>query len=135
MIKLREHGRVPRPWHGINGQLVDPLLTVLFNYPIHPGFLVETIEPGSPAEKAGLKAGTLPVNIGLQEFLLGGDVIISVNDITLDSEEAVDRALDSLEIGEEVLLRYWRDGIELETRATLPERPTLPQDIIQSAGE
>ena len=71
MAKLREHGRVPRPWHGINGQLVDPLLASFFSFPLHPGFLVETIEPGSPAEKAGLKAGTLSVNIGPQEFLLG----------------------------------------------------------------
>lgn len=129
MVKLREHGRVPRPWHGINGQLVEPFLTILFNFPLYPGFLVETIEPGSPAEKAGLKAGTLPVNIGLRDFLLGGDIIISVNDIPLESEDAIERAIDSLEIDAEVKLRYWRDGAEHEIRVILPERPILPEDI------
>jgi serine protease Do len=131
VAKLREHGRVPRPWHGVNGQLVDPLLAMLFRFPLHPGFLVETIEPGSPAEKAGLKAGTLPVNIGLREFLLGGDILIAVNGIPLTSEDAVDRAVASLEIGSEVKLRYWRDGREHETAVVLPERPVLPDDLVR----
>ena len=135
MAKLREYGRVPRPWHGINGQLVDPLLTMLFRFPLHPGFLVETIEPGSPAEQAGLRAGTLPVNIGLREFLLGGDILIAVNDIPLTSEDAVDRAVDSLEIGSEVKLRFWRDGIEHETAVVLPERPILPDDLARPRKE
>lgn len=135
MVKLREHGRVPRPWHGINGQLVDPFFTMLFSFPPYPGFLVETIEPGSPAEKAGLKAGTLPVNIGLREFLLGGDILLSVNDIPLESEDAIDRAIDSLEIGAEVKLSYWRDGSTHEIRIILPERPILPGDIARRHRE
>jgi len=135
MEKLREHGKVPRPWHGINGQLVDPFLTMFFNFPLHPGFLVETIEPGSPAEKAGLKAGTLPVNIGSREFLLGGDILLSVNDIPLESEDAIDRAIDSLEIGAEVKLSYWRDGSTHEIRLILPERPILPGDIARPHRE
>ncbi len=135
MSKLREHGSVPRPWHGINGQLIEPILTELFNYPLHSGFLVETIEPGSPAEEIGLKQGILPINIGLREFILGGDVIISVNGIILDTEESIDQALDSLEIGKEVELIYWRDGIELEARVILPERPILPQDTSRPETE
>jgi S1-C subfamily serine protease len=135
MVKLREHGRVPRPWHGINGQLVDPVLSTIFNFPLHPGLLVETIEPGSPAETVGLRAGTLPVNIGPREFLLGGDILISVNEIPLESEEAIERAIDSLEIGMEVKLSYWRDGTTHEARVILPERPILPGDIARPHRE
>jgi S1-C subfamily serine protease len=135
MVKLREHGRVPRPWHGINGQLVDPVLSTIFNFPLHPGLLVETIEPGSPAETVGLRAGTLPVNIGTREFLLGGDILISVNEIPLESEGAIERAIDSLEIGMEVKLRYWRDGTEHEINVILPERPILSGDIVYPRRE
>lgn len=135
MAKLREHGRVPRPWHGINGQLVDPLLSTFFNFPLHPGFLVETIEPGSPAETVGLRVGTLPVNIGPREFLLGGDILTSVNEIPLESEDAIERAIDSLEIGAEVKLRYWREGSTNEIKVILPERPILPGDIARPHRE
>ncbi len=37
---------------------------------IAPGFVVETVEPGSPAEEIGLRGGRLPVAIGTYSGLV-----------------------------------------------------------------
>ncbi|MDH3980461.1 MAG: trypsin-like peptidase domain-containing protein [Gammaproteobacteria bacterium] len=83
--ELIEHGRIRRPWHGINGKMLDFSLVMLINYPLQPGFLIETIEPGSAADQAGLRAGVLPLQVGAQEFILGGDIITKVNGESITS--------------------------------------------------
>jgi len=71
---LIEHGRVIRPWHGVFGKLVTVQFRMLLKVPLMPGFMVETVEPGSPAETLGLRGGYLPVSVGADEYLLGGDI-------------------------------------------------------------
>jgi S1-C subfamily serine protease len=125
--QLIKNGRVIRAWYGVNGRVVPPQLT--YTIGIHPGFLVETIEPGSPAEKIGLQGGTLPVVIGTEQFLLGGDVITSVNGEAISSMDDAARIARSLKVGEKITLEYWRNGRSHMGEVVLPERPVLPGDI------
>ena len=125
--QLIKEGRVIRAWHGINGRIVPPQL--MYTLMISPGFMVETIEPGSPAEKIGLHGGTLPVVIGAQEYLLGGDVITKVNGEQLTDIETVARIARSLKVGDKVTLEYWRNGKLHTVEVILPERPILPGDV------
>ena len=127
--ELVEHGRVIRPWHGIDGRMLDFTLIMLLNFPMAPGFLIETIEPGSAADKAGLVAGSLPLQIGQQEFLLGGDVITRINGEALISLDVLMRIAGSLEVGDSVEVEYFREGKLATMQITLPERPAQPDDI------
>jgi S1-C subfamily serine protease len=124
--QLIEHGRVIRPWHGINGVIVP--LPLVFTLGIAPGYIVETIEPGSPAEKIGLRGGSFPVAIGNNEFLLGGDVISEVNGEELTDMETVFRIARTLKVGDTIKLKYYRDGTQHTAEVVLPERPILPGD-------
>ena len=72
--ELIRTGKVARPWHGLYGQMVTPvILQLLGARPMAAlstrGFLVETVEPGSAADKAGIRGGTLPVLWGMQEMI------------------------------------------------------------------
>jgi serine protease Do len=125
--ELIEHGRISRAWHGINGRIVP--FPLAFALGIPRGFLVETIEPGSPAEAIGLRAGTFPVVLGGEEFLLGGDVLITANGEALTDMETVGEIARSLDIGDTVELEYLRDGEMLQAEVELPERPMLPGDV------
>jgi len=58
--QLVQRGRFIRPWLGTAGKLISKDLGAVFNIPMVDGFLVETLEPGSPAENAGVQGGVLP---------------------------------------------------------------------------
>lgn len=123
---LLEHGRVIRPWHGVYGRPVPPILHYTLGLP--GGLLIETIEPGSPAESSGLRGGTFPVTIGLEEYLLGGDIIREVNGTRLVDLDTVLRVVRGFRVGDRLQVKYWRDGVVGEVVVELPERPVLPGD-------
>lgn len=125
--QLIKEGRVIRAWHGINGRIVPPQLMYFMGGV--PGFMVETIEPGSPAAKVNLRGGSLPIKIGLEEYLLGGDVITKVNGEPLTDIETVARIVRSLKVDDKVQLEYWREGRVHTAEVVLPERPVLPGDV------
>jgi serine protease Do len=71
------------------------------------GVVIEGVEPGSPAEKAGLK---------------GGDVITSVNGTPIKTGNDLVNPISMAPIGSKVKLGYVRDRAERETTATVEDR-------------
>lgn len=126
---LVSQGRVVRPWLGFHGQLIDDMLQKFFRFPLVPGFMVEVIEPGSPADKAGLKGGQLEITIGGQEFLMGGDIITKINGFAITEPETMVEALRRIKVGSQVTLTIFRDGEEHTIDYAVTERPLLPGDI------
>ncbi|PYO56815.1 MAG: serine protease [Candidatus Rokuibacteriota bacterium] len=129
LAALLSHGRVVRPWVGFHGQLVGSELKELLKAPLVDGLLVEVIEPGSPAETAGLQGGRLELELEGRAYLLGGDIITTLNGRALDSLEALTEAMRALRVGADLTLRVFREGSYREVRYTLPERPLLPGDV------
>jgi serine protease Do len=126
---LVARGRVIRPWLGFHGQLVGDELRGLLRAPLVDGLLIEVIEPGSPAEAAGLRGGRLDVVIAGREFLVGGDIVTRVNGVALDSSETLLRVMRGLAVGDTVALTVFRDGAYRDLTYRLPERPVLPGDL------
>jgi putative serine protease PepD len=131
--ELIQHKRVVRPWHGIHGWVIDatlrPILEIAHGMPIQSGFLVETIEPGSPADKAGLVGGTVPVNINMEEHLIGGEIITQVNGTELDSMETVGALAKDLKVGGLLKIKFLKNGQNHNVELMLPERPILQGDV------
>ncbi len=71
------------PYIGFQGDDMNYQLaqTIGTNYTY--GVLVEKTVPGGPADKAGLKGGQNLVTIGAQQYILGGDMIVSINGIRI----------------------------------------------------
>jgi len=130
---LVKNGRVKRPWFGIDGSLIDSEMRQVFVLPPVDGFLVEAVEPDSPASLAGIVGGRLPVKVGVRSIILGGDVILAVNGIELKDGEDVQRALDSVRIGTTARLEIYRDGKTITRKFAITERPLQPGDVPESS--
>ena len=127
---LLDKGRTIRPWLGVQGHLVAPPLKEFLRLPLTDGLLVEVVEPGSPAEHAGIRGGRLDVVIGGDALLLGGDIITQVNGRPVDTPERLMKAMQSLKVGDTVRLTLFREGQTQDVEFVLPERPMLPQDLL-----
>jgi S1-C subfamily serine protease len=127
--QLVQQGRVMRPWLGVSGKVIGKEVQDLLKLPLVDGFLVETIEPGSPAAKAGLHEGELLLAISGEEFLFGGDIITAANGKELDDTEKFAQFVRTLKVGETVRLTLYHDGTTRQVEFTLPERPILPGDV------
>ena len=81
---LIKDGRVIRPWVGFHGQVIGD--DVKTDSQASAGRWVPggSRRAGQPADKAGIRGGSLEFSIGGDSLLLGGDVIVSVNGIAAD---------------------------------------------------
>ena len=104
------------------------------NFDVVDGFLIETVEPGSPAEKAGVRGGMLPVTVGNFELVFGGDIVASVNDTSISKPVRFEKILEDLRVGDKVKLSIYREGKYINVEFEVPERPILPGDLPGSLG-
>ncbi len=91
----------PMAWSGMSGIMVDGDLAVILNLPQAAGFLVQKVALNSPAERAGLRPSLVPAVIGGREILLGGDIILAVEDIEVSSTMLKDIRVRWSEQGEQ----------------------------------
>ncbi len=106
--QIIRQGRVTRGSIGVSFQeeiSTNPITLKSLGAPY--GILIETVQPGSPAEKAGLK---------------GGDVITSVNGHPVKAgNDLVNPILDT-PIGNKIKLTYMRDRVQKEITATVEDK-------------
>jgi serine protease Do len=126
---LLKDGRVIRPWIGFHGQLIGLELRKLLQMPLVDGLLVEAVEPGSPAESAGLRGGHIELSIGGSSLLLGGDIVVNLNGTAMSQPDHLAAAMRAIKVGSTLKLRLFRDGGYREVEYKLPERPLLPGDL------
>jgi len=68
-------------WSGIDGTMLTGDLAAIFNLPEPAGFLVKTVAQGSVGWEMGLLGGDKIATIAGQQIAVGGDVILSVDDM------------------------------------------------------
>lgn len=85
------------------------------------GVYILNITPGSPAEVAGLRAGTIPTGAGYQA---GGDLIIAIDGLPVrDFSDLITYLLNNKSPDDTVTFTVMRDGQELQLDLILGKRP------------
>jgi serine protease Do len=83
-------------WTGLDGTMLTGDLAAIFNLPEPAGFLVKTVAKGSAGWDMGLLGGDKIATIGGQQIAVGGDVILSVDDMAVGSDDNVEKIRNRL---------------------------------------
>jgi S1-C subfamily serine protease len=100
-------------WSGIEGLVIDGDLARALNLPQPAGVLVQRVAEGSIASRWGIHAGKLRANVEGEEFILGGDVILRVNDVPVEQSSNYDdiyASMGQLKPGENLVISVFRQG-------------------------
>jgi len=123
---LIEEGRFPHPWLGIEslGYELTPALTRALNLSVDRGLLIARLYKGSPADKAGLHGAQTETVVGNRRYLIGGDILTSVDGEPMSTWENLSAYLEEQAVvGRAVTLTVVRDGKTRALRANLEDTP------------
>jgi S1-C subfamily serine protease len=107
---------VARPWLGVAGVALSPLLTEQFKLGVDEGILVREAVPGGPADRAGIKGGTT-------DDPASGDIIRAVDGQTVIRVADLVANIDARSVGANVTVTVVRAGVEQAIQVTLGEYP------------
>ncbi len=105
---LIRYGKVRRPWIGIVGIPLWDRLAEALKIPVSEGILVSEVVPKSPAYYAGIRGGSIPVEISGTVLYLGGDIILEINHRKVTSMDDIKRALRHVKDGQMVDVKLLR---------------------------
>lgn len=104
--QLRDDGKVSHGFLGVQMAALNEAGKKQLG--VAGGVLVTQVEPGGPAERAGIKPG---------------DVLLKVDDREISDGQALQRSVQSLQPGKKVMVTVQRDGKSKLIEVKLGERP------------
>jgi S1-C subfamily serine protease len=111
-------------WGGIDGQFLSDEMLDILNVPNNmKGFLIKSVAKNSPGDEAGLVGGTKVVTVGGEQFVLGGDIILSIEGIPAESAAAMMKIRDhlaTLKPGAPLTATVLRKGRVIDLTGTVP---------------
>jgi S1-C subfamily serine protease len=118
---LITEGRVRRASMGVEARLLSPAVAEALHLPVNEGLMLERVNPGGPAEKAGLRGGDRQAILGMTRILLGGDVVTAIDDHQITGQMDLTLALNRKRPGDTVKVVYYRGGQKKEAQVTLDD--------------
>ncbi len=119
---LLEYGEVRRPWFGVRGRPLSPLLARALSLPVEEGLLVEQVETGSSADEAGIRGGNRRVIYRNYMLVVGGDILVSLGGQAVSSFEDIFRIVKDLRPGDELDVVFYRGSREVKKKIELVGR-------------
>ena len=107
VTQLKRYKRVRRGWLGITLQDVDKQMATALGIEKAEGALVASVQPGSPAEKAGIRSGS---------------VIKKLNGQKIEDSREITRKIGDLPPEETVSMTLWHEGKTKKVEVTLGDR-------------
>jgi S1-C subfamily serine protease len=114
-------GRVRRPALGVRTIPISPELADEIGLPVDFGLLIIQVTPGSSADQAGLRAGTERAYLGNTPIMLGGDLIVAIDDQKVENEEDLSQMMNDHRAGDSVKITIYRGKKKLDVTVSLGE--------------
>jgi len=108
LSQIEKYGRILRPWIGIYGLDVNPVIAYQLGLPRPSGVLIVRVVPGSPAARAGIRPGHVVIGADGKEVQGVGDLVARLREKG---------------IGEEITLNLYARGGLRSVRVEIEEAP------------
>jgi S1-C subfamily serine protease len=131
IVQLEKGGTVRGAYLGLTSLTIDGSLSAL-NLPVKSGALVQSVQPGTAAAKAGIRGGTVNSTVESGQVAVGGDIITSFDGKAVASSEDLANDVAAKKPGDSVTIGLRRANgsggyKEQKVTATLGTRPnSLP---------
>ncbi|MDX6703823.1 MAG: hypothetical protein QOF26_4049 [Baekduia sp.] len=129
LANLKSGESIQRAYLGVTSLTVDGQLDAL-NLPVNHGALVQTVEAGSPADQAGIKAGNLQAQLQGQsssDVVLGGDIVTKFDGKDITSSDQLGQLVAAHKPGDKVKVVLVRKNSTKTVTVTLGKRPAQLQ--------
>jgi S1-C subfamily serine protease len=126
VAQLIKKGKVEHAFIGIAAKPVTPEIASLFRLPANHGLLVGSVEPGSGAAAAGLRAGTQTAVVSGESWPIGGDLIVSADGESLKSVDQLRDLIAAKSPGQSLSLEVYRGTKKMTVNVKLGRQPSSP---------
>ncbi len=123
IAQLIRQGHIDRAFIGISAVPITRALARVFRLPVSKGLLVQTVQPGSGAAKAGLKAGATQVVLAGESYNLGGDIIVRAGGAPVASLDKLRDIVAGKKPGDRLELRIYRGDKQETVTVELGRQP------------
>jgi S1-C subfamily serine protease len=117
------HGQAQHAFLGLNAATLTPQLKKLFNLPVSSGLLVQRVDKGTAADKAGIRGGSTTVVVQGESYSVGGDIITKIDGAPITDVDQLFSAVQQKHPGDKMKIELWHDGSKRTVTATLGSRP------------
>ncbi len=107
IAQLEKGGTVRGAYLGLTSLTIDGSLSAL-NLPVKSGALVQSVQKGTAAEKAGIKGGTISTSVENGQVAVGGDIIVAVDGKTVASSEDLSNDIAAKKPGQTITIKLLR---------------------------
>jgi S1-C subfamily serine protease len=114
-------GRVRRPALGVRTIPVTPELAEQMGLAADYGLLIVDATAGGAADRAGLHGGTEQALLGNYPIKLGGDLIVAIDDQTVEDQQDLAQIMNNHRAGDTVRVTIYRGKKKTDVRVTLGE--------------
>jgi S1-C subfamily serine protease len=121
---LLARGAYAHPFVGIASAEITRQVADTLGLSVQEGLLIQSVEPGTGAERAGLRGGREPREVGSRRLAVGGDILVAIDGQKVRRPEDFVAYLElNKKAGETATLTVVRDGQHRDVQVTLGERP------------
>jgi S1-C subfamily serine protease len=114
-------GRVRRPALGIRTIPIGPELAQEIGLPADYGLLIIQVVQGSAAGRAGLRGGSERAYLGNMPIMLGGDLIVAIDDEDIQDQQDLSQVMNNHRAGDTVKITFYRGKRKMSVNVVLGE--------------
>ena len=121
LADLTRYGHVKRPSLGISFYPIGPDLAAQMGLVADYGLLIQRVQPGGAADRAGLRGGHEQAYVGNRSILLGGDLIVAIDGQQVTDQQDISTIMDKHQAGDQVSVTIVRGQREMTIKLILGE--------------